>query len=95
MKKFPSKHFNVGWTVFIGWYDIAMLHNVKSALKKRCDVNVIIYNVQKCWSNVVCSDVELNNVRQRQNNVIIFNVDFRNVGQRRNNIANMTIWKND
>ena len=32
----PSKHFNVGSTLFLGWYDVATSHNVKSTLKQRC-----------------------------------------------------------
>ena len=31
----PSKHFNVGSTLFLGWYDIATSHNDKSTLKQR------------------------------------------------------------
>ena len=31
-----SKHFNVGSTLFLGWYDVATSHNVKSTLKQRC-----------------------------------------------------------
>ena len=34
--KTPSKHFNVGSTLLLGWYDITTLHNVKSTLKQRC-----------------------------------------------------------
>ena len=32
----PSKHFIVGSTLFLGWYDVATSHNVKSLLKQRC-----------------------------------------------------------
>ena len=87
---YPSKHFNVGSMLFLGWYDVATSHNVKSTLKQRCVRQR--WNLQR-WNNVVYFNVELNNVRQRRNNVVIFNVDFHNVGQRRNNVANTTIWK--
>ena len=30
---YPSKHFNVGSMLFLGWYDVATSHNVKSTLK--------------------------------------------------------------
>ena len=33
---FPSKHFNVVSTLFLGWYDVATSHNVKPTLKQRC-----------------------------------------------------------
>ena len=85
----PSKHFNVGSTLLLGWYDVATSHNVKSTLKQRCVRQR--WNLQR-WNNVVYFNVELNNVRQRRNNVVIFNVDFHNLGQRRNN-WNMAIWK--
>ena len=32
----PSKHFNVGSTLLLGWYDVATSHSVKSTLKQRC-----------------------------------------------------------
>ena len=32
----PSKHFNVGSTLFLGWYDVATWNNLKSTLKQRC-----------------------------------------------------------
>ena len=32
----PSKHFDVGSTLFLGWYDVATSHNVKSTLKQHC-----------------------------------------------------------
>ena len=32
----PSKYFNVGSTLFLGLYDAATSHNVKSTLKQRC-----------------------------------------------------------
>ena len=35
-RKLPSKHFNIGSTLFLVWYDVATSHNVKSTLKKRC-----------------------------------------------------------
>ena len=75
---FPSKHFNVGSALFLGWYDVATSHNVKSTLKQRFACQ------RQRWTD---------NVRQRRNNVVMFNVDFHNVGQRRTNVANMTIWK--
>ena len=31
----PSKHFNVGSTLLLDWYDVATSHNVKSTLKQR------------------------------------------------------------
>ena len=37
-----GKHFNVGSTLFLGWYDVGTSHNVKSTLKKRC--------VQQHWN---------------------------------------------
>ena len=90
---FPSKHFNVGSTLFLGWYDVATSHNVKSTLKQRfvcqrwnlqCRTTLKQRCVFQRWTD---------NVRQRRNNVVMFNVDFHNVGQRRTNVANMTIWK--
>ena len=38
----PNKHLNVGSTLFLGWYDVAMSHNAKSTLKQRC--------VCQCWN---------------------------------------------
>ena len=35
-KTIPSKHFNIGSTLFLGSYDVATSHNVKSTLKQRC-----------------------------------------------------------
>ena len=78
----PSKHFNVGSTLFIGWYDVETSCNVKSMLNNVVYVYAVIYNVQQRWNNVVCFNVKLNNVRQRRNNVVIFNVDFHNVGKK-------------
>ena len=91
----PSKHFNVGSTLFLGWYDVATSHNVKSTLKQRCVRQRRNLQCWQCWNNVVFFNVELNNVRQRRNNVVIFNADFHNVGQRRSNVTNTTIWKKD
>ena len=89
----PSKHFNVGSTLLLGWYDIATSITSNQRWSNVVYVNVKIYNVQQRWNNVVYFNVELNNVGQRQNNVVVFNVDFHSVGQRRNNVANMTISK--
>ena len=35
IRKISSKHFNVGSTLLLGWYDVATSHNVKSTLKQR------------------------------------------------------------
>ena len=35
-EKNPSKHLNVVSTLLLGWYDVAMSHNVKSTLKQHC-----------------------------------------------------------
>ena len=37
-----GKHFNVGSTLFLGWYDVGTSHNVTSMLKQRC--------VQQHWN---------------------------------------------
>ena len=34
--RLPSKHFNVALTLFLGWYDVATSHSVKSTSKQRC-----------------------------------------------------------
>ena len=72
-------------TLFLGWYDVATSHNVKSTLKQRC--------VRQRWttSNQRCTFQRW--FEQRRNNVVIFNLDFHNVGQRWNNVVNMKIWK--
>ena len=31
----PSKHFNVGSTLFLGWYDVTTSHSLKSTSKQR------------------------------------------------------------
>ena len=72
--------------LFLGWYDVATWHNVKSTLKQRCVRQRWNYNVEQRRIKVVHFNVDLNNVRQRRNNVVVFNVDF-------NNVVNMTIWK--
>ena len=91
MRKSPSKHFSVGSTLFLGWYDLATPHNVKSTLKQRCVRQS--WNLQRSTTLKQRYIFQRWNVRQRRNNVAIFNVDFHNVGQRRNNVGNMTIWK--
>ena len=42
LQKHPSKHFNVGSTMRLVWYDVTTSHNVKSTLKQRC--------VRQCWN---------------------------------------------
>ena len=87
-----SKHFNVGSTLYSGWYNVAMSHNVKSTLKQRCVLRR--WNLQR-WTTLkqhfVFFNVKLNNVRPTSKQVVIFNVNFHNVGHRQNKIANMTI----
>ena len=90
--RFPSKHFNVGSTFLLGWYNVATSHNQR--WNNVVYLNVEIYSAQQRWNKVVYFSVELNNVRQRRNNFVIFNVDFHNFGQRRNTVSNMIIWKN-
>ena len=89
----PSKHFNVGSTLLLDWYDVATSHNVKSTLKQRCVCQR--WNLQRRTKlKQHCVFHRWTEQRwQRRNNVVIFNVDFHNVGQRRNDVANMTIWK--
>ena len=94
LQKHPSKHFNVGSTMRLVWYDVTTSHNVKSTLKQRC--------VRQCWNLQHSTTLKQSCVFQRwieqryttSKNVVVFNVDFNNVGQRRNNAANMTISKN-
>ena len=42
-----SKHFNVGSTSFLGWYDVATSHNVNQRWSNVVYVNVEIYNVEQ------------------------------------------------
>ena len=83
---FPSEHFNVSSTLFLG--DMTLQRNTTSNQRWNnvAYVNVEIYNVQQRLNDVVYFNVELNNV-------VILNVNFHNIGKRRNNVANMTIWK--
>ena len=92
---FPSKHFNIVSTFFLGQYDVARRTKSNQRRNHVAHVNVEIYNVEQRRTNAVCFNVGLNNVKQRWKNNVIFNVDFHNVGQRRNNVANMIIWKNN
>ena len=83
----PSKHFKVGSTLLLGWYDV--WH--RDVAQRQINVETTL-----CTSTLkftTLNNVDLNNVRQCWNNVVIFNVDFHNVGQRRNNVGNMTISK--
>ena len=89
----PSKHFNVGSMLFLGWYASRRCATSNQRWNDVVSGKVEIYNVEQHWNNIVFFNVELNNVRQRWNNVVIFNIDFHNVGQRRNNVVNMNIWK--
>ena len=36
LKPIFSKHFNVGSTLFLDWYDVLTSHYIKSTLKQRC-----------------------------------------------------------
>ena len=86
----PSKYFNVVSTLMLSWYDVVTSDNVESTMKKRCLINVEIYNIEKRGINFVYLNVGINNVRQPPNNIVIFNVEFHNVDQRWNNAVNMT-----
>ena len=65
------------FNAFLGWYDVAMSHSLKSMLNNVMYVDVEIYNVEQRQIDVFYYKVDLNNVRQRWNNVVIFNVDFK------------------
>ena len=76
----PSKHFNVGSTLFLGWYETTLC---TSTLKFTTSNNV---------ETTLCIST-FNWLIDRLTFSFIFNVDFHNIGQRRNNVANMAIWK--
>ena len=92
-KNMPSKHFNVGSTLLLGWYDIATSHNAKSTLKQRCTSTLkftTFKNVETTFCISTLNWTTLDNVET----ALLFSTSiFYNVGQRRDNVANMAIWK--
>ena len=59
---FPSKHFNIVSTFFLGQYDVARRTKSNQRRNHVAHVNVEIYNVEQRRTNAVCFNVGLNNV---------------------------------
>ena len=61
---FPSKHFNIVSTFFLGQYDVARRTKSNQRRNHVAHVNVEIYNVEQRRTNAVCFNVGLNNVEK-------------------------------
>ena len=67
---FPSKHFNIGSTLFLGWYDVATSHNIKSTLKQRCVRQR--WNLQRSTTSNVANMTIWKKIKPWVKNKIIF-----------------------
>ena len=79
LQNLPSKYFNVVFTLFLAWYDVATSTTSNQPWNNVVYINVKLYNIKQPRINAAYFNADLKSIRQRRNNVVIFNVDFHNV----------------
>ena len=63
---FPSKHFNVISTLFLGWYNFLTLDNVKPSLKNVLYATFGVHNIEQRRIKVVYFNIDVINDRKRR-----------------------------